>query len=345
MPNCPNCQAPIALDTVFCGECGRPVSASKPSPAGPRTIVVGRDPACDYVVDHPKVSGRHCQIRPVGSGVEVTDLGSSNGTFYGPSRQRIHAPVQLIFTDALFLGSETVSLAGLAQQFGWSAPPAPARAVARTSLDEALVPAVVDLSAERDRAAAAAREAEARTLAERNRVITPARTAAPAPAGKPAVSGGGLVGAFSFLLLCAAAWWAWRTFGMASRTPIGAALNAISEPEVVFDETATLDEGEAKLYSVTLDRPRDLRVEVRASPKSVDIMLMNDEDVAGYRKAKGKLFGGNFTHREVLSSPGVTAFDKTDSVPAGRWTLVVQRPQEAALLTDKTSASVRISVR
>jgi hypothetical protein len=162
---------------------------------------------------------------------------------------------------------------------------------------------------------------------------------------KAAVSGGGLMGALSFVVLCVVAWWAWNTFGTASRTPVGAVLGAIAEPEVVFDETATLDEGEAKLYSVTLARPRDLRVEVQASPKTVDIMLMTDEDVATYRAAKGKLFGGNYTHRQALSSQGVTAFDHTDSVPAGRWTLVVQRPQESALLTDKTAAKVKITVQ
>lgn len=342
MPNCPKCQAPTAFDTVFCGECGHPVAAAKPGPQGPRTIVIGRDPACDYVIDHPKVSARHCQLRPVGNGVEVSDLGSSNGTFIGPSRQRVHEPATLAFTDALFLGSEAVSLAQLAQRFGWTAVPTPARQVAKTSLDEA--PVFVDPPHARDRNVAETSAAEERALAERNRVPPPQRPAAPAPVAKAAVSGGGLMGALSFVALCVVAWWAWNTFGTASRTPVGAALGAIAEPEVVFDETATLDEGEAKLYSVTLARPRDLRVEVRASPKSVDIMLMNDEDVAGYRKAKGKLFGGNFTHREVLSSPGVTAFDKTDSVPAGRWTLVVQRPQESALLTDKTAAAVRITV-
>jgi hypothetical protein len=342
MPNCPNCQAPIALDTVFCGECGRPVSATARTPAaGPRAIVIGRDPASDFVVDHPKVSARHCQLRPLGHGVEVTDLGSSNGTFFGTSRQRVHAPVVLAYTDALFLGSEAVSLAQLAQLFGWGATSTPMRPVARTSLDEAPLAA----AAERDHAAAEARAAEERGLAERNRVAPSQPPAATAPVAKAAVSGGGLMGALSFVVLCVVAWWAWNTFGTASRTPVGAVLGAIAEPEVVFDETATLDEGEAKLYSVTLARPRDLRVEVQASPKTVDIMLMTDEDVAGYRKAKGKLFGGNFTHRQVLSSPGVTAFDKTDSVPAGRWTLVVQRPQESALLTDKTAAKVKITLQ
>lgn len=126
---------------------------------------------------------------------------------------------------------------------------------------------------------------------------------------------------------------------------MGAALGAIAQPQVVFDESATLDEGQAKLYSLTVQRPADVRVVVQASPKPVDVMLMNDEDVASYQKAKGSLFGGNYSYREALSSQGITAFDHTDSVPAGRWTLVVQRPQESAILTDKTQAAIKITLQ
>jgi hypothetical protein len=42
--------------------------------------VVGRHPACDVVVDHPAVSGRHVLFRLVGKTVYVEDLASTNGT-------------------------------------------------------------------------------------------------------------------------------------------------------------------------------------------------------------------------------------------------------------------------
>lgn len=42
--------------------------------------VVGRHPACDIVVDHPAISGRHVLFRQVGRTVYVEDLASTNGT-------------------------------------------------------------------------------------------------------------------------------------------------------------------------------------------------------------------------------------------------------------------------
>lgn len=42
--------------------------------------VVGRHPACDVVIDHPAVSGRHMLFRLVNHTVYVEDLASTNGT-------------------------------------------------------------------------------------------------------------------------------------------------------------------------------------------------------------------------------------------------------------------------
>lgn len=42
--------------------------------------VLGRHPACDIVVDHPAISGRHMLFRVVNRTVYVEDLASTNGT-------------------------------------------------------------------------------------------------------------------------------------------------------------------------------------------------------------------------------------------------------------------------
>jgi hypothetical protein len=42
--------------------------------------VIGRHPACDIVVDHPAISGRHMLFRVVGRTVYLEDLASTNGT-------------------------------------------------------------------------------------------------------------------------------------------------------------------------------------------------------------------------------------------------------------------------
>ncbi len=42
--------------------------------------VIGRHPACDVVLDHPAISGRHALFRVVGRTAYVEDLASTNGT-------------------------------------------------------------------------------------------------------------------------------------------------------------------------------------------------------------------------------------------------------------------------
>jgi two-component system response regulator GlrR len=48
---------------------------------GVSAVVVGKDEACDIVLDDPKVSRRHCEIRLTEAGPVLRDLGSKNGTF------------------------------------------------------------------------------------------------------------------------------------------------------------------------------------------------------------------------------------------------------------------------
>ena len=56
---------------------------------------IGRAPGCQVVVDSNKASRRHAVIRPIGlDGLEITDLGSSNGTYVNqrrvPHQQALH---------------------------------------------------------------------------------------------------------------------------------------------------------------------------------------------------------------------------------------------------------------
>ena len=43
-------------------------------------VVLGRSSGCDVVVDDPNVSRRHAEIRRLGEGYSLVDLGSTNGT-------------------------------------------------------------------------------------------------------------------------------------------------------------------------------------------------------------------------------------------------------------------------
>jgi DNA-binding NtrC family response regulator len=51
-------------------------------------LVVGRNEGVDVPLDDREVSGVHCELRAVSDGIQVRDLGSTNGTFCGPVRIR-----------------------------------------------------------------------------------------------------------------------------------------------------------------------------------------------------------------------------------------------------------------
>ena len=47
---------------------------------GHPTTVIGRSSECDIVVGDPNVSRRHAEVRRIGRGFSLVDLGSTNGT-------------------------------------------------------------------------------------------------------------------------------------------------------------------------------------------------------------------------------------------------------------------------
>jgi S1-C subfamily serine protease len=66
-------------------------------------LVIGRDEGCNLVLDDSKVSRRHAYLQEIDGGVEVGDLGSSNGTFV--NGRRIERPVTLAPGDSLRIGA------------------------------------------------------------------------------------------------------------------------------------------------------------------------------------------------------------------------------------------------
>ena len=58
-------------------------------------LVIGRDPSCDFVIDHPSLSRRHAQLRLEGGAATVQDLGSTNGTRVAGQVRHGGAPVSL----------------------------------------------------------------------------------------------------------------------------------------------------------------------------------------------------------------------------------------------------------
>lgn len=51
--------------------------------------IVGRAPECDVFLDSAGISRRHARLRPLEYGVEVEDLGSTNGSFVNGQRVKL----------------------------------------------------------------------------------------------------------------------------------------------------------------------------------------------------------------------------------------------------------------
>jgi diguanylate cyclase (GGDEF)-like protein len=68
-------------------------------------VVIGRGPNCDLVADVEDVSREHCCITPVGDGYELTDLGSTNGTFVNRKQLQAHTARRLAGGEKIRLGS------------------------------------------------------------------------------------------------------------------------------------------------------------------------------------------------------------------------------------------------
>jgi EmrB/QacA subfamily drug resistance transporter len=72
-----------------------------------RELVVGRE-AADFTIHDPEVSRRHAVLRPVGGGVEVEDLGSTNGTFV--NGERIAVPTTLAREGTIRVGTSELAV-------------------------------------------------------------------------------------------------------------------------------------------------------------------------------------------------------------------------------------------
>ena len=70
---------------------------------GRAELLIGRDPACDVVIDDPGLSRRHAVLRP-GPPLTIQDLGSTNGVRIGEQVVRGGAPIALAPGASFHLG-------------------------------------------------------------------------------------------------------------------------------------------------------------------------------------------------------------------------------------------------
>ena len=75
-------------------------------PTSPETdLIIGRDPGCQLVIDHPSVSARHARVRLSGRHLSLTDLGSTNGTFVNEDKV---VDCQLAHQDWIRIGKHVI---------------------------------------------------------------------------------------------------------------------------------------------------------------------------------------------------------------------------------------------
>jgi pSer/pThr/pTyr-binding forkhead associated (FHA) protein len=70
--------------------------------------VVGRSPHCAVVINNRRVSRQHCSLRLAGDVLEVSDLGSSNGTWVNGAP--VTQPTRLSAGDLVELGEERLEV-------------------------------------------------------------------------------------------------------------------------------------------------------------------------------------------------------------------------------------------
>lgn len=92
-------------------ENGDAIALMKPS------ISIGRNSACDIVIDDPTVSRRHALLYNVGGQWFLCDAGSQNGTRVNDRRIASGVPCELSDGDVIFLGRQVSLLFGV-QTYG-----------------------------------------------------------------------------------------------------------------------------------------------------------------------------------------------------------------------------------
>src|SRR6185295_14636781 len=71
-------------------------------PLGHEILTIGRALTCSICLDHPVISRRHAEIRPVDKGFVVCDLTSTNGTFL--NGKVLQEPLSFAQGDTLNIG-------------------------------------------------------------------------------------------------------------------------------------------------------------------------------------------------------------------------------------------------
>ena len=79
-------------------------------PLGKKPLIIGRTIECDMSLNHSQVSKKHCSIALTNAGIQVTDLGSTNGTILQGERLTPHQPILWKSSVPLIIGPFSLTL-------------------------------------------------------------------------------------------------------------------------------------------------------------------------------------------------------------------------------------------
>lgn len=118
-------------------------------------------------------------------------------------------------------------------------------------------------------------------------------------------------------------------------------------PHDVVHRRDLLKEGGSASYSFFLAKDTTVHIEITATPKPVDVMVMTGDDAAKFQEGEGKFLAflaPAYTYRQTLSAQEVTTLDRTDILGPGNWVLVIKRPREAFFFKEDTAASTILTI-
>lgn len=131
----------------------------------------------------------------------------------------------------------------------------------------------------------------------------------------------------------------------------GCAANKSSEREdaVVKQGNQSLQGGEWAFISVTLQKPRTIRVAYTSSGPAMDAYFVNEEGLQAWKAAaESKSPGGQFSYIKALSVPGLDGEQETEylQMPQGTYYVILDNtPFGSASPADGTTAEASFTVK
>ena len=120
-----------------------------------------------------------------------------------------------------------------------------------------------------------------------------------------------------------------------------------SPPQSVLHQRNQLKEGESATHSFFLAQNARVHIEITATPKPVDVMVMTSDEAAKFQQGQGKFFAflaPEYTYRQTLSAQDVSTMDRSDILPPGNWVIVITLPRQAVFFKKDTAVSTILTI-